>query len=127
MERENQMTSGALADAPISFSERAVAEIQAVLSQENREGDALRIFVAGAGCSGLQYGMGIETEAGDDDTEFMQHGLRVIIDGQSLKYMQGASVEFVEDPNGGGFRIDNPNVVSGCSTCGSAGGCGSAE
>ena len=119
------MTAPTVAEAPIVFSERAVSEIQAVLERENRAGDALRIFVAGAGCSGLQYGMGIESEAGDDDTEFMQHGLRVIIDSQSLQYMVGSSVEFIEDPNGGGFRIDNPNASSGCSSCASSGGCGS--
>ncbi|NLH99855.1 MAG: iron-sulfur cluster assembly accessory protein [Chthonomonadales bacterium] len=121
------MTAQAIVDAPVTFSERAVAEIQAVLEREERAGDALRIFVAGASCSGLQYGMGIETSPDDGDTEYMQHGLRVIIDSQSLQYMQGASVEFVESPNGGGFRIDNPNVTGGCSSCASSGGCGSAE
>lgn len=111
-------------EAPITFSERAAAEIKAVLERENRADDALRVYIAGAGCSGLQYGMGIESEIGDDDTEFMQHGLRVVVDNQSLQYMRGSSVEFVEDPQGGGFRIDNPNVSSGCSTCGSGCGCG---
>ncbi len=120
------MTAATVAEAPVVFSERAAAEVQAVLTRENRAGDALRIFVAGVGCSGLQYGMGIESEAGDEDTEFVQHGLRVIIDGQSLKYMVGSSVEFIEDANGGGFRIDNPNATGGCSSCASSGGCGSA-
>lgn len=109
--------------APVTFSERAVEEIKAVLARENRSEDALRVFIAGAGCSGLQYGMGIESDIQEDDTEFVQHGLRVVIDSQSLQFMQGSSVEFVEDEHGGGFRIDNPNVVSGCSTCGSGCGC----
>jgi iron-sulfur cluster assembly protein len=71
--------------------------------------------------------MGIEAEAGEDDTEFVQHGLRVVIDGQSLQHMEGSTVEFVEEADGAGFRIDNPNATGGCSSCGSAGGCGSAQ
>jgi iron-sulfur cluster assembly protein len=111
--------------APVTFSERAAIEIKAVLAREERANDALRVFIAGAGCSGLQYGMGIEETAQGSDTEFVQHGLRVVIDAQSLEYMQGASVEFVEDENGGGFRIENPNAPSGCSSCASSGcGCG---
>lgn len=110
-------------ETPITFSERAAEEIKAVLARENRSSDALRVFVAGAGCSGLQYGMGIDTDARDGDVEFVQHGLRVLIDSQSLEFMRGSSIEFVEDENGGGFRIDNPLAMSGCSTCGSGCGC----
>lgn len=110
-------------EAPITFSERAVAEIKAVMARENRADDALRVWIAGAGCAGLQYGMGIESDIQEGDTEFVQHGLRIVVDDRSLPYMQGSTVEFVEDEQGGGFRIDNPNVVSGCSTCGSGCGC----
>lgn len=117
------MDNSNVVEAPITFSERAAEEIKAVLARENRSQDALRVFVAGAGCSGLQYGMGIDTVAQEGDTEFVQHGLRVLIDSQSLAFMHGSSIEFVEDEYGGGFRIDNPNVVSGCSTCGSGCGC----
>ncbi len=120
------MTLATTADAPVAFSKLAVEKIQEVLTQENRAGDALRVFIAGMSCSGPQYGMGIESEAGADDTEFVQHGLRVIIDRRSLEYMTGASVEYVEDPNGGGFKIDNPNATGGCSSCGSSGSCSSA-
>ncbi len=112
-------------EAPVTFTERAATEIKAVLAREERPNDALRVFISGAGCSGLQYGMGIEESAQEDDTEFVQHGLRVVIDAQSLEYMKGASVEFIEDESGGGFRIDNPNAPSGCSSCSSSGcGCG---
>lgn len=117
------MDSEQVVEAPITISEKAVEAIKAVLAQENRSEDALRVFVAGAGCSGLQYGMGIDTVAQEGDTEFYQHGLRVLIDSQSLAFMQGSFIEFVEDEQGGGFRIDNPNVVSGCSSCGSGCGC----
>ena len=112
-------------EVPICFSERAAAEIKAVLEQENRSDDALRIFIAGASCSGFQYGMGIESNIIEGDTEYVQHGLRIVIDDQSLQFMRGSSVEFVEDEQGGGFRIDNPNAVNACSSCGA--GCGADE
>jgi iron-sulfur cluster assembly protein len=98
-----------------------------------RESHALRVFVSGGGCSGLQYGMTFDPNPRDVDTVFMQHGVRVVIDPQSLRYMEGATIDFVDSLMGGGFHIENPNAVSSCG-CGSsfktkdqagAGGCSS--
>jgi D-alanyl-D-alanine dipeptidase len=50
------------------------------------------------------------------DLVLEQHGLRVIIDPQSLRYMEGASIDYIDSPAGGGFHIDNPNAASSCSS-----------
>jgi iron-sulfur cluster assembly protein len=47
--------------------------------------------------------------------------LRVIIDPQSLHYMEGASIDYIDSPAGGGFHIDNPNAAATCNS----GGCSS--
>ena len=79
---------------------------------------ALRIFVKGGGCGGMQYGMTFD-EAHDGDELYEQHGLRVIVDPTSLFYVDGANIDYVDNLMGGGFHIDNPNATSACG-CGSS-------
>mgnify|MGYP002654265447 CR=1 FL=1 len=139
--------------SPITLTERAATEVKDILEQQgNPEGVALRIYVAGGGCSGLQYGMALDenVEEGDSffpayvqygsetDTRFeVDPGFQVLIDTMSLKYINGSVVDYVTTPMGGGFKVENPNAVKSCG-CGSSfstdedaagqtltGGCGS--
>jgi iron-sulfur cluster assembly protein len=121
--------------AVINLTETAAEKLDGIMREKGvRESHALRVFVSGGGCSGLQYGMTFDPNPRDVDTVFMQHGVRVVIDPQSLRYMEGATIDFVDSLMGGGFHIENPNAVSSCG-CGSsfktkdqaggAGGCSS--
>ena len=103
----------------ITLSEVAIHKLQTILIEKNLANHGLRVFVAGSGCSGVQYGMAFESEARDLDTVMDAHGLKVYVDPVSLEYLNGASIDYVEGPAGGGFRIENPNAVAvgGCS-CG---------
>lgn len=101
----------------LSVTPTATGIIQSLLEQ--RELDpaeyALRVFVAGGGCSGLSYGMAIENNIGEFDSIVdLENGIRVVIDATSLMYMQGAVIDYVDSLMGGGFRIDNPMAVSSC-------------
>lgn len=124
----------------VTLTEKAAAEIKNLLQQQGMESSALRVFVSGGGCSGLQYGMAIADELEEGDAEFSQLGVRILVDSFSMQYITGASIDYVDDVMGGGFKIDNPNAVRGCgcgssfstedgpSGCGSgcgSGGCGS--
>ena len=76
---------------------------------------ALRVFVSGGGCSGLQYGMTFDNEVRDGDSVWDAHGLRVVVDPISSRYLQGASISYQQDNMlAGAFKIDNPNAVSSC-------------
>ena len=103
----------------ITLSEVAIHKLQTILIEKNLANHGLRVFVAGSGCSGVQYGMAFESEARDQDTVMEAHGLKVYVDPVSLEYLSGASIDYVEGPAGGGFRIENPNAVGGCN-CGSS-------
>lgn len=110
----------------VTLSERAAVEIKGLFERESLPDAALRVFVSGGGCSGLQYGMQIAEESEEDDIQSEQHGVRVLIDPMSKRYLEGASIDFVDDDQGGGFKIDNPNAKrGGCSGCGSS--CGTEE
>ena len=114
----------------------AVDVIRNLLVQREIPNHALRVFVSGGGCSGMQYGMAFEENAKDFDQTLEVDGVRLIVDPTSMMYLQGATIDFVDSLMGGGFRIDNPNAVSSCG-CGhsfktandagaeSAAGCGS--
>lgn len=97
----------------------AVVKIKQLLAEKNIPDYALRVFVAGGGCSGLQYGMAFEGNVQEFDTTMEIDGVRMVIDPTSLLYVRGAVIDFVDSLMGGGFRIDNPNAVSTCG-CGTS-------
>ena len=103
----------------VNLSERAAEEIGSLLKRQDKADAALRVFVSGGGCSGLNYGMAIDDEIEEDDFVFNCFGVKVVVDPHSMPYIKGASVDYVEDVMGGGFKIDNPNAVRSCG-CGSS-------
>ena len=74
--------------------------------------------VRGGGCSGFQYALALD-EQRDDDHVFDDHGIRVIVDPASLRYVDGSIVDYKESLMGSGFEVNNPNVVAACG-CGSS-------
>ena len=117
----------------VNLTERAAEEILNLLERQGKADAALRVFVSGGGCSGLNYGMAIDDTVEEGDLVYNCFGVKVVVDPLSINYVRGASVDYVEDVMGGGFKIDNPNATRSCG-CGSsfstedgedAGGCGS--
>lgn len=97
----------------ITITSAASEKVRELLTQENDPSLALRIFVAGGGCSGLQYGMTLDEEQ-DGDTVIAQGGLKVLVDEMSLGYINGSEVDYVDSLMGAGFTVNNPNAVSSC-------------
>lgn len=121
------------APTAITLTPRAATELRDLIEGQENKNVALRVWVAGGGCSGLQYGMALDDQpAEEDDQVFETTGVRLYVDSLSLGYMQGAVVDYVDEVLGGGFKIENPNATSSCG-CGSSfktegssgGGCGS--
>ena len=104
----------------INVSETAAAKITELLTEENKSGSGLRVFVQGGGCSGFQYGLMIEENGqGSGDQVYESHGIKLFVDPISVRYLKGAEVDFVDNNAGGGFTIKNPNAKSTCG-CGSS-------
>jgi iron-sulfur cluster assembly accessory protein len=101
-------------EAGLTLLPAAAEKIKTLLAERNLTEHGLRVFVAGGGCSGMQYGMAIEQQAGEFDTVFEASGVKMFVDPTSMMYLAGASVDYVDNLMGGGFRIDNPNAVSTC-------------
>jgi iron-sulfur cluster assembly accessory protein len=103
----------------MTLTAAAEAKLRELMAQRNIQDYGLRVFVAGGGCSGLQYGMAFEAQPREFDTVINQNGIRLFIDPTSLMYLSGASIDFIDSLMGGGFKIDNPNAISSCG-CGSS-------
>jgi len=97
----------------------AAAAIKNLLEKRNLEGHSLRVFVQGGGCSGFQYGMALDGNIRERDTLVEKHGVKILVDEVSIEYMRGASIDYIEDVMGSGFKIDNPNAIASCG-CGSS-------
>ena len=98
----------------VTLSERAATEVKGLLEQQQKPDAMLRVFVAGGGCSGFQYGMSLEEEASEGDQTFNINGVKVIVDPRSAQYIEGAEIDYVDSMMGGGFKIDNPQAASSC-------------
>lgn len=98
----------------IHLTPAAVQAVKELLEQRDVEGYALRIYVAGMGCSGLQYGMALDNNIRDEDITCEFDGVTAIVDEVSIQYMRGSTVDFVNDTMGNGFKIENPNELGGC-------------
>ncbi len=78
----------------------------------------LRVGVRGGGCSGFQYQLAFD-EQRDNDVVFESHGLKLLVDGESLQFVRGSTIDYEESLQGAGFKVNNPNVVAACG-CGSS-------
>jgi iron-sulfur cluster assembly protein len=108
------------ATAPlVTISEKAADKAKSLLESRNLPDGALRVFVAGGGCSGYQYGMALARSVEDDDLVLDQLGVRIVIDPESAQYLDGAEIDYVDDIMKSGFSIYNPNAVKSCA-CGSS-------
>ncbi len=103
----------------ITLTPAAAQAVSDLLAKRELTGYALRVFVSGGGCSGLQYGMALENQIREQDLTFSMHGVTLVVDEVSINYLQGSTVDYVENLMGTGFKIDNPNAVAACG-CGSS-------
>jgi len=99
--------------ATISLSVAASDAVKNILAERNLEGYALRVYVAGGGCCGVNFGMALDNNVRDVDTTFEANGVQVVVDEVSIDYLRGASIDFVNDPvRGAGFAVDSPSAQS---------------
>jgi iron-sulfur cluster assembly accessory protein len=105
----------------VALTPRAVEEVLKFMAAEQVQPDAggLRVSVLPGGCSGFKYSLNIEERPLDDDHVLSMDGIRVFVDGFSLQYLNGVTVDYVSSMQGSGFTFSNPNATGGCG-CGSS-------
>jgi iron-sulfur cluster assembly accessory protein len=102
------------ADSAISLSDSAAAKVRELLHEQDKQGQVLRVYIQGGGCSGFQYGFNFESSAASDDALLQRDGVTVAVDPMSYQYL-----DYKEDLQGARFVINNPNATTTCG-CGSS-------
>lgn len=100
--------------AMFGVTKQAADEIKKLLSAEDMTGGFLRVRVVPGGCSGFSYEMGFDDETDESDKVFEEQGVRVVVDGISFGYLEGASLDYRGGLDGTGFSISNPNSKGSC-------------
>ncbi len=103
------------------ITDRAAEEVQKFMTAEQvpAESAGLRVSVMPGGCSGFKYSLNIEERALEDDVVAEINSIRVFVDGFSMQYLNGVTVDYVTSMQGSGFTFHNPNATGGCG-CGSS-------
>jgi len=104
----------------IEISDRGAEKVREFLAGQGADATlaGLRVGVRGGGCSGFQYQLAFD-EQRDGDTVFESHGLKLLVDTDSLPFVHGSVIDYEESLQGAGFKVNNPNVVAACG-CGSS-------
>ena len=122
--------STSLTSDDIRVSTDAGVQFQRLLSEiDDDDIEAIRIYVAGGGCSGMTYGMTFTDRFSDYDLVYDADGYRICVDAVALNYLRGVEIDFVTRETGSTFVFNNVFQATGgagtCGACGMAGGgCG---
>ena len=104
----------------ITITDKGAEKVHEFLTSQEADVSmaGLRVGVRGGGCSGFQYQLAFD-EQRDSDVVFESHGLKLLVDGESLQFVRGSTIDYEESLQGAGFKVNNPNVVAACG-CGSS-------
>ncbi len=94
----------------ITLTPAASKAVSDIIAERKLEGYALRVYLASSGCcSSVNFGMALDNNFRDVDKTFEADGVKVVVDEVSMDYLQGAKIDFVNDPErGAGFLVDSP-------------------
>jgi len=97
----------------IMLTENAARHVQNFLAKRGK-GVGLRIGVRTSGCSGMAYKLEFADAVGDDDLKFESNGVTLLVDPQSLPYIDGMELDYTREGLNEGFKFNNPNVKDTC-------------
>ncbi len=98
----------------LELTDAAADKAQRLLAASDQPGGALRVAVRNGGCSGMRYELLFDSERHDDDDELEFGGLRVWVDAESASYLDGITIDYSDDLNDAGFKIQNPAASETC-------------
>lgn len=104
----------------IQVTDAAASQLLSMLKEKNvsPEESGLRLFVEKGGCAGMQYAMKVSAPEPTDDV-VERNGARFFVDRESLEFLEGCHLDYVDALNDSGFKIENPNAARSCG-CGTS-------
>jgi len=100
---------------PVTLTESAAKHVQTMLDSRGH-GMGLRLGTKASGCSGFSYVVDYADEINEsDDLVFESHGVKIVVDKQSMTNLDGMTVDYVKNNIlNEGFEFINPNVKDMC-------------
>ena len=98
----------------VTLTDKATSKVKELMNGQAEESvPGLRVAVRGGGCSGFQYALAFD-EQRDGDQVFEYQEIKLLVDSESMPFVDGSEVDYVEGLQGAGFAVNNPNVVASC-------------
>ncbi len=121
IEKLNTGIVGAEEQDSVLITSRAIDKVNQIRKENSIPEDySLRLGAQSGGCSGMNYLLGFDSELNEFDKVIEMNDLSVIIDRNSLFYLMGVTLDYVNDDFGSGFVFNNPNNEKSCG-CGGGG------
>lgn len=116
----------ALSETDLAVTAGARARIAGLVRDTGGEAEAVRIYVSGGGCGGMNYGMTFAERAEPQDC--IMHGgddFQLVVDPVAISFLRGAEIDYVDDGVNASFVFNNVfQAVGGSGACGGCGGGG---
>jgi iron-sulfur cluster assembly protein len=97
----------------ISLTPAAAERVRNFIAARGR-GFGLKLGVRKTGCSGFAYVINYADQVAPQDHVFEDRGVKVYVDPDSLKLIDGTTVDFVKQGLNEAFRFQNPNIKGEC-------------
>ena len=101
-------------EVTITLTEKAAAKVKLFLEKEKKQNYGLRLGIMPGGCSGYTYDIGFEKAPKENDAIIEDKGIRIFMNPESIAFMKGSTVDFIDTLQSSGFKINNPNVKTSC-------------
>ncbi|PIN94440.1 hypothetical protein COU53_03420 [Candidatus Pacearchaeota archaeon CG10_big_fil_rev_8_21_14_0_10_30_48] len=98
----------------LKLSDKAIKKINEIIKSEGKEKNTLRISVLAGGCSGYTYDLELIENAPKEDLKFKQNNLEISVDRESMEYLSGTTIDFIDSLKESGFKFLNPNATKEC-------------
>ena len=100
--------------AAIILTPAAEARIADLMARAPADAIGVRLSTPRRGCSGLAYSVDYVSEAQPFDEKIVTPGGVFFIDGASVLYLIGSTMDWQEDDFTAGFVFQNPNAKGSC-------------
>lgn len=108
-----------MTEPALILTDNAAKKVRQLRESEGNPNLMLRVYVTGGGCSGFAYGFNFAESVNEDDAEFINDDVKMVVDALSYQYLVGSTVDYVEGLEGSRFIVQNPNATTTCG-CGSS-------
>lgn len=103
----------------ICLSDAAVAKVKSMMEKEGKVGFGLRVGVVAGGCAGMSYDLRFQKIPYENDLVSTQGDLQIFVNPESVPFLKGVQIDYVDTIKESGFRYKNPNASGSCG-CGTS-------